>query len=98
MVFRKVGGKSPPNADRMHPYPLERILKPRGEMEEESLSLKIYEILMAAYDNWTDTAYVDNPDPQNLLETLAENYHDEVCTAWDRFIEDTPSLEFTEEE
>jgi len=76
----------PDGAIRIHFYPYENVLKPRGSMEKESLGLMIYERLADNYENWTNPEYGDNPNKKELLKQLKKNLLSETETAWDKFI------------
>ena len=71
---------------RVHLYPFGNILRPRGIMKKESVGLDIYERLMSAWREWTDSNYGDNPDEIELVHKLFYNLHEEVNQAWNKFI------------
>ena len=76
----------PKGAVKIHIYNIDKILKPRGTMEKESLGLYIKERLSDAYESWTDPEYGDNPGEELLLKTLKNNMMDEILHAWDSFV------------
>jgi len=81
--------KVPKGAIRVHLYNYKNVLKPRGSsMDKESLSLRIYEDLMSAFESWSDPIYGDNPPGAELIKQLRSNFHSEVKAAWTAFLQD----------
>lgn len=75
---------------RIHFYPIENVLRPRGgggEMQKESLSLSIYERLMGAAESWTNPEYGDSVSLTEAMEIILRNLDEEVALAKQRFIE-----------
>ena len=67
----KPGESVPKDARRIHLYPFQNILNPRGgRLSKESLSLAIFEHLEATWEHWTDAKYSDNPQPEELFRRL----------------------------
>jgi hypothetical protein len=91
-VFRLIYGKAiladrvPEGAVKVHLYDYHNVLRPRGSMEKESLSLSLYESLVSAFEHWTDPDYGDNPKKEELVEGLKDNLREEVETAWRQFL------------
>jgi hypothetical protein len=77
----------PAGAVRIHMYNVEKILRPRGPMEKESLSRGIYEKLCSVWDSWTDPVYGDNPPKVELLELIKRNLEQEVRSGMVAFME-----------
>ncbi len=71
---------------KLHPYPFERVLRPRGSMEKESLGEVICERLRSCWEVWTDETYDDLPDQDELLARLEQNLMSEVRNAWAELI------------
>jgi hypothetical protein len=74
--------KIPEGAVRIHLYNSKNVLMPRGSMKKESIGLYLYEKLMDLYEDWTDPKYGDNPEEEELLDTLRKNLDHEVECAW----------------
>lgn len=91
-VFQLIDGKAiladsaPEGAVKVHLYDYHNVLRPRGSMEKESLSLSLYERLVSAFEHWTDPNYGDNPKKEELVEGLKDNLREEVETAWRQFL------------
>ena len=71
---------------KLHPYPFERVLRPRGSMEKESLGEVVFERLQSCWEQWTDETYDDLPDQDELLPRLEQNLMSEVRNAWAEFV------------
>lgn len=71
---------------KIHVYPFERVLRPRGSMEKESLGEVIFGRLRSCWEQWTDQTYSDLPDQDHLLARLEQNLMSEVRNAWAEFI------------
>lgn len=80
--------KIPEESVQVHLYNVDWVLKPRGPMQKESLSLYIYEKLKEIYESWTDPKHGDNPDPKILIEILKKNLIEETTIAWDDFVKE----------
>jgi hypothetical protein len=76
---------------RMHLYDIRNILRPRGSMQKESLSLKLYEYLREAFAYWSDPKYGDSVTAEKLVPLLKHNLEQEVTIAWKRFSEGPPA-------
>lgn len=75
----------PPDAVRIHLYDSNDILRPRGSMQKESLSLHIFERLKSTYEHWTDNKYGDNPDREEVMKIIDKNLLEEASTALNMF-------------
>lgn len=82
--------KIPAGAIRVHLYPYQNVLRPRGSTEKESLGLDIYKRLLSTYEHWTDPKYGDNPKRAELVKQLKTNLNDEVQAAWNQFVKNIP--------
>lgn len=78
----------PKGAIRIHLYSYRNVLKPRGSMKKESLGLEIYERLISVFEDWSNSNYGDNLEPDELIRQLRKNLMSEVETAWEKFISD----------
>lgn len=78
--------KIPDGAVKIHIYPLENVLRPRGSMRKESLGELIVERIRSAYESWTDKNYWDNPSKEELLKILHFNLKSECDAAWATFM------------
>lgn len=74
----KVLKEVPPDAVRIHLYDHSNILRPRGRMKKESLSLHILERLKNCYESWSDPKYGDNPPIKDLKKIIESNLLQEV--------------------
>jgi len=77
----------PENAKRIHLYNFDDILRPRGTLEKESLSLYVEDRLTSSYESWSDPEYGDIPRKKELLEKLKINLISEIYNAWVSFCE-----------
>lgn len=78
----------PKEAQLVHLYNVENILRPRGSMEKESLSQHIYEKLMWLFPHWSNPKYADSiTDERELLHLIQKNLHEEVEIAVETFLE-----------
>jgi hypothetical protein len=75
----------PSTMRRVHRYDWRDVLRPRGEMAEESLSLEIFNQMVAVYETWTDSAYGDLPDLPELRGQIIHNARDAVEEAIEAF-------------
>ena len=75
----------PEGAVKVHMYNVQDVLKPRGSMEKESIGLSILERLRNSYESWTDDTYGDNPDKNELIDSLRQNLVYEMVEAWNKF-------------
>ena len=75
---------------RTHLYDIRNILRPRGPMQKESLSLEIYDYLKEAFEYWSNLKYSDSVTAEKLLPLLKRNLEQEVAIAWKRFSEGPP--------
>lgn len=73
-------------AKQIHLSTLERILRPRGTLQKESLGLTIFEKLLNNYLYWTDPKYADLPEVPELLLQLRKNLDEETFMAWNEFM------------
>jgi hypothetical protein len=78
-------------AKRMHLYDIRNILRPRGPMRKESLSLEIYRVLREAFEYWSRPEYGDSVTAEKLVPLLKHNLEQEVAIAWKRFSEGPPT-------
>lgn len=72
-------------AVRIHLYGAQNMLKSKGTMQKESLSLKIFERLQATFESWTDHKYGDSLPPKEVLKRLKFNLNNQVASAWSEF-------------
>ena len=75
----------PEGAVRVHLYNSKNILRPRGSMEKESLSLYLKERLLDAFEYWSDPKYGDSLEPSKLHDLLHANLLDEMSIAMGEF-------------
>jgi hypothetical protein len=81
----------PPDAVRIHLYPLKNLLNPRGgNCTKESLAADIFEKLIATWQHWQDPVYGDNPEPEALFMKLRNAFADECQKAWNQFVAALP--------
>lgn len=78
--------KIPEGAVRVHLYNFSNILRPRGTLQKESLSLNIYEKLTSSFKEWTDKDHGDSRLPEEVIEKLKQNLKEEVDNAFDKFL------------
>lgn len=78
--------KIPSGAIQIHLYNVNNILRPRGTLQKESISLSILEKLRYCYESWSDLKYGDVPTKHELLKVLKRNLNEEVENAWNEFI------------
>jgi len=76
----------PPGAVRVHLTRNENVLRGRGPLRKESLSLTIFEWMESAYEHWTDPKYGDNPSPNITRKRLIDNARSETELAIAEFI------------
>lgn len=76
----------PPEAKRIHLYPAEEMLAPRGSMEKESLSLELAIKLDSTWRNWTDDKYSDSLSAEAAAYQLLHNLRIEMVIATEDFI------------
>jgi len=80
--------ETPEDAQQIHMYSYENVLRPRaGILQKESLSAHLLEKLEAAYEDWTDEKYADNPSPEDLFMMLQKNVTEEIIYAMTKFRE-----------
>lgn len=77
----------PPGAKRVHLYPVQDVLKPRGSLQKESLSLDLSQKLRDAFDSWTSSEYGDSLSPEKVTSILRKNLSSEVEAAWEAFMD-----------
>lgn len=75
-----------PNPKRVHLYPFDQVLRPRGSMEKESIGKYILDQLRSTYQSWTASSFGDNPPKESLLFALEENLKAECQDAWEKFL------------
>lgn len=78
-------------AKRQHLYDIRNILRPRGPMQKESLSLEIYRVLRDTFEYWSRPEYGDSVTAEKLVPLLKHNLEQEVAVAWKRFSEGPPA-------
>lgn len=79
--------KVPAGAKRVHMYPAQDVLRPRGSMQKESLSADLAQRLRSAFENWTDQSYGDSLSPEKALSVLEQNFKAECDAAWQAFVD-----------
>jgi len=72
-------------AKRIHLYNCQDMLRPRGAMKKESLSLYLFELLNSIYHDWTNIEYNDSPPKEILMTMLTKNLKEEVGIAIKEF-------------
>lgn len=77
----------PPGAKRIHMYPAQDVLRPRGPMAKESLSADIHSRLKSAFESWTDPNFGDSLAPEKATSLLKQNLESEVNAAWQAFMD-----------
>jgi hypothetical protein len=75
----------PKGAVQCHLYNVENVLRPRGRLKKESLSLYIRQKLLDSYESWTDPECGDNPTEAELLNLMKRNLEEEIDSAWKSF-------------
>jgi len=75
-------------AKRIHLYDSTDILRPRGSLKKESLSLKIYELLKSYYEEWSNSKYSDSLPKVSLLSRLEINLNEEIQIGLKKFKEE----------
>jgi len=78
-------GEMPAGARRVHLYRVENVLRPRGPLRKESLSLTVLEKMVSAFQEWTDPEYGDSLEPSEAMDRIVENAREEVETAVQQF-------------
>ena len=63
---------------KIHLYNFCNLLRPRGSMEKESLSLYLKEKLHSVFHDWTDPRHIDSQDSYVVENKLIENLREEV--------------------
>lgn len=77
----------PTELRRVHLYPWQDVLRPRGGvMQNESLSAEVFERMARAYSEWTDPEYGDLPEPAELRERIINNARAEMEAAIRAFV------------
>lgn len=77
---------------RVHLYPAEKMLAPRGSMEKESLSLDLAFRLGIIWLSWTDEKYSDSLSAEATAYQLISNLLKEIDLAIDDFILNVENL------
>lgn len=77
----------PAGAKRVHLYPAQDVLRPRGSMQKESLSADLTQRLRSAFESWTDPAYGDALSPEKAMSVLEQNFKAECDAAWQAFVD-----------
>ena len=81
-----VTNEIPKNANQIHLYDIQNILRPRGHMKKESIGILVKESLEGAFDSWTDKQYSDRVHPTFCLTILLKNLEEEINGAFDSFV------------
>ena len=77
----------PTELRRVHLYPWQDVLRPRGgELRKESLAAEVFERMARAYREWTDPEYGDLPEPAELRERIVRNAREETELAISEFV------------
>lgn len=84
-------------AKQVHLTNVKSVLRPRGSLQKESLSIYLLERLETNYEYWTDPKYSDNPPTNLLLKLLEKNLQGEVSIAWHEFLHKVFSREHNAE-
>jgi hypothetical protein len=79
--------KIPDNPVYIHLYHFPNVLRPRGTLKKESLSLSIYEKLQSYFEDWTDEKYGDSKPTKEVINQLRQNLLEETTNAFDKFLE-----------
>jgi hypothetical protein len=69
-----------------HLYHWKNVLMPRGSRKKESIYENLLPRLNNVYESFTDPKYGDNPDPQELIESIYNNMINETMNAWEDFL------------
>jgi hypothetical protein len=80
--------KLPDGAVKIHLYNIENVLRPRGSMKKESLSVDIKNKLDYLFHSWTDPIYEDSISEIDMIKLLHKNLIDETNIAFGKFIAD----------
>ena len=86
MKPRLPGHPAQPVAFDPHLYDWHDVLRPQGGLKQKSISLDVFDAMVAAYAYWVDSEYSDNPDPAELRAKLIENARSEVELAVAEFV------------
>jgi len=73
-------------AKLVHLYDVENVLRPRGQMQKESIGIYILERLLSYYESWTDERHGDNPKQTDLIRLLQKNLKEETDAAFKEFL------------
>lgn len=73
---------------KVHLGSIRDALAPRGTMEKNSLSKRVYDILQSKLEYWTDPEYSDSLDEDEAVLALVEQAEREVAAAISAFIND----------
>jgi hypothetical protein len=79
-------GGIPAGAKRVHLYPVQNVLRPRGPLQKESVSGDLLEKLKSTFESWSDSSYGDIPPTEKLISVMKQNLDDEVKRAWEAFL------------
>lgn len=85
--YFKKHGEPPPGAQKVHISPPQNVLRPRGSLEKESLSMHILDRLKVNFEHWTDLKYGDSLTPAKAISILKKNLAEEVEAAWGAFMD-----------
>lgn len=72
--------------ERFHLYSVEDVLRPRGSMQKESLSLDIYRRLILIFESWSNGGYADALPFKELKDRILANLREEVDAAIEAFV------------
>lgn len=72
---------------RLHLYDIEYLLRPRGSLKKESLSLLLLEKLTDNFESWVDPTYGDSLSKEEAFKILKRNYIEETNLALDKLKE-----------
>ena len=75
-------------AQLVHAYPLDNILRPADSLKPYSLSQVFYEIANELAQTWLDPKFQDSVSLPEFLARLKENAHDEIDIAINQLMED----------
>ena len=72
--------------ERFHLYDVKDVLRTRGSMRKESLSLDIHRRLISAFESWSDGEYADAVPYEELKNRILTNLRQEVDAAIEAFV------------
>ena len=69
----------------LHLYNSKNMLRPKGTLQEGSLSLHLYQELMRIFKSWTDPIADDSLSPEEVYFILNNNIYQEILAGIGKF-------------